>query len=113
MPEFLESIIEHLKTGPHCRIDYPIDDIELFTNRTSLEQIMVNLLQNAIKYNDKEQVVIRIGLRIDPTHYNFRVEDNGMGMAITDQEKIFKIFTRPSVEKDRAGDGYGHRIVDR
>ena len=102
LPEFLESIIEHLKTGPGCTIDYPTEEIEIFTNRTSLEQILVNLLQNAIKYNDKEKIEIRIGLRIDKTQYHFRIEDNGMGIADADQEKIFKIFTTLG-QKDRAG----------
>ena len=102
LPQFLESIVEHLKTGPGCIIEYPADEIELFTNRTSLEQILVNLLQNAIKYNDKEKITIRIGVRIDKTHYHFSIEDNGMGIADADQEKIFKIFTTLG-QKDRTG----------
>ena len=61
-------------------------------NRAALEQVLINLITNAIKYNDKEIVEIEIGIEESATHYNFYVQDNGCGIALKDQEKIFNIF---------------------
>ncbi|MEO9892923.1 ATP-binding protein [Aurantibacter sp.] len=65
---------------------------EVSTNRAALEQVLINLVTNAIKYNDKEKVEIEIGLSDTDTHYKFYVEDNGPGIAIENQKKIFEIF---------------------
>lgn len=61
-------------------------------NRTALEQVLINLISNAIKYNDKPQVEIEIGVTETATHYEFYVQDNGPGIALEHQDKIFDIF---------------------
>lgn len=65
---------------------------ELCANRTAIDQILINLIANAIKYNDKNSVEIEIGVSESDTHYKFYVQDNGPGIATNYQEKIFKIF---------------------
>jgi signal transduction histidine kinase len=79
-----------------------ITDVVL--NRAAVEQILINLITNAIKYSDKEQVKIEIGVTESPTHYEFYVEDYGPGIALENQEKIFGIF---QVLRDE--DKYGTR----
>jgi signal transduction histidine kinase len=61
-------------------------------NRTALDQVLINLITNAIKYNDKQQVLIEIGVNETQTHYEFYIQDNGPGIALENQEKIFSIF---------------------
>lgn len=81
----------------------------LVTNRTALEQILINLVTNAIKYNDKEHTEIEIGVSSTDTHYEFYVKDNGPGIAVKNHEKIFGIFETIS-NKDKfgqAGNGIG------
>ena len=68
----------------------PFNEIE--TNRAALEQILINLVANAIKYNDKKNIEIEIEVSSSDTHYEFSVNDNGLGIALEHQEKIFKIF---------------------
>jgi signal transduction histidine kinase len=65
---------------------------EIYTNRTAIEQILINLVANAIKYNDKDIVEIEIGVSEYKTNYEFYVQDNGWGIAPDQLEKIFKIF---------------------
>ncbi len=67
-----------------------ITDIVL--NRAALEQVLINLVTNSIKYNDKKNVEIEIGVSETTTHYKFYVQDNGPGIALENQEKIFDIF---------------------
>ncbi|MEJ1221747.1 sensor histidine kinase [Sediminicola sp. 1XM1-17] len=77
--------------------------IDIIVNRTALEQVLINLIANAIKYNDKEHVEIEIGVSESTTHYEFHVQDNGLGIALEYQEKIFDIF-KVLENKDRFGD---------
>jgi signal transduction histidine kinase len=65
---------------------------EISVNKTVLEQVLINLITNAIKYNDKEQVEIEIGVTASATHYKFYVQDNGPGIALENQNKIFEMF---------------------
>lgn len=80
----------------------------IFANRTAIDQILINLIANAIKYNDKNKTKIELHLLEDDEFYEFRVQDNGPGIAVDDQKKIFEIFT---VLKGQDKDGKkGHGI---
>ncbi len=99
---FLNSILEILKGSDSTEIILPKKDHRLFINKTALEQIFVNLLQNAIKYNDKENPQIIIRFDEDESNYYFVVSDNGKGISESEQEKIFELFTTLGVN-DRFG----------
>ncbi|QWX82673.1 GHKL domain-containing protein [Cellulophaga sp. HaHaR_3_176] len=65
---------------------------EIQANETVLDQILINLLTNAIKYNDKNLTRIEISITENKTHYNFDVIDNGPGIPPILHDKIFTIF---------------------
>ncbi|MBD0401966.1 ATP-binding protein [Flammeovirga sp. EKP202] len=99
--------------------DFEIDftfksDIETFSiNRTAIDQILINLISNAIKYNDKAIPKIEIMISEDTFFYHFIVKDNGPGIPISEQDKIFEIFNTATVQ-DRfgeAGNGIGLATV--
>lgn len=75
---------------------------EIYGSRIAIDQILINLVANAIKYNDKNSVEIEIGISKDNTTYEIYVQDNGLGIAKEYQEKIFKIF-EVVAEKDKFG----------
>jgi signal transduction histidine kinase len=75
---------------------------EVVTNKAALDQILINLIANAIKYNDEKYIKIEIGVSSSDTHYEFYVQDNGSGIQLEYQEKIFKIFN-VMAQKDRYG----------
>ncbi|WP_209401688.1 ATP-binding protein [Pseudozobellia sp. WGM2] len=84
-------------------------------NRTALEQILINLIANAIKHNDKDTIDINLVVGQSDTHYRISVADNGPGIAIKDQEKIFELFQKLE-ENDRFGEvstGIGLATVKR
>ena len=64
----------------------------MFTNKIALEQILINLVANAIKYNNKEIAEIEIQVTEEPLLYNISVRDNGPGISKENQHKIFEIF---------------------
>ena len=89
------------------------DLTHIMVNKTAIHQILINLLTNAIKYNDKEVVEIEFGVSESDTHYHFYLSDNGPGIAAENQEKIFKIFERllATDKFGRPGNGIGLATV--
>jgi signal transduction histidine kinase len=85
----------------------------IFINRTAINQILINLVGNAIKYHHKDQVKIEFGVKEDADTYEFYVKDNGPGIEKKNQEKIFQLFqTLGAKDKfDREGNGIGLATV--
>ena len=113
----METLIEEIKdlfgSETELVIDLKSNLKEIYVNRTAINQIMINLIANAIKYNDKKTIEINVGLSENETHYEFFVEDNGPGIALAYQEKIFMIFEILGKEDrfGRTGNGIGLALV--
>lgn len=81
------------------------------TDHLAMEQIMSNLLDNAIKYlKPGRPGEIEIYCADAEDEYLFSVQDNGRGIAAQGREKIFEIFERAGT-KDLPGDGMGLACV--
>ncbi len=82
-------------------------------NKTAVDQILINLITNAVKYNDKECPEIEIGISETNTHYKFYVKDNGPGIELKHQKKIFNIFeiVAPNDKFGQRGNGIGLATV--
>lgn len=76
----------------NCSIKFTSNIDSLITNKTALEQILINLIANAIKYNDKEIAALEIEILEEDKFYKISVCDNGLGILKEDQEIIFQIF---------------------
>ena len=92
--------------------DLPLEDCLIPGQRAQIEQVFKNLLENAIKYAPEHDGIIRVRIKEDDDKVLFEVEDNGPGIPLKDQQRIFERFYR--VEKDRnskiAGTGLGLAI---
>lgn len=62
-------------------------------NKSALTQILINLVDNGLKYNDKQKRVLDISYNSLPEYHEFSVADNGIGIAKNQQELIFQLFT--------------------
>ncbi len=100
--ELIEDIIELLDVNDNCDINMPKENKFIKCNKTALEQILLNLIGNSIKYNDKEKIVVDIELEESDEYYFFSVKDNGMGIPKDKQKDIFKLFSTIA-ERDRRG----------
>ena len=67
-------------------------NMEVFTNKTALKQILINLISNALKYNDKETLGLNIMFVDESNVIRFNIIDNGPGIKIKDQDRIFNLF---------------------
>jgi signal transduction histidine kinase len=76
-------------------------------------QILTNLINNAIKYNDKPVALVNLDISETESLYRFTVSDNGPGIKEEYLDKIFKIFVKLA-KKDKYGNegsGIGLAIV--
>ncbi len=102
MGNFIKEIISLLDFAGENTFTYPKNTQEITVNKVALEQILVNLISNSLKYNNKDRASIEIGVAVYGKYYEFYVKDNGPGIKKEDQDKIFKIF-EVSHLRDRAG----------
>jgi signal transduction histidine kinase len=98
----IEDIVEMMDIGDDCDITFPEESIPIYTNRVALEQILLNLIGNSIKYNDKPKIEIDIDFKVDDEFYLFFVKDNGIGIPESKQKEIFNLFSTVA-ENDRKG----------
>lgn len=83
---------------------------------TKLSQVLINLLNNAIKFSKNGKVWLTINKSFetkDEVVLFFEIEDNGIGIPLEKQETIFDSFSQGSVEINRTygGTGLGLSIV--
>ncbi|OOG74823.1 PAS domain-containing protein [Algoriphagus sp. A40] len=84
----------------------------ILTHKTPLLQIFQNLIGNALKYSKPDhQAVITILSREFQNHWEFSVEDNGIGIDPEYFNKIFVVFQRLHHQKEYDGTGIGLTIV--
>lgn len=78
-----------------------------------IEQVLFNLMVNAIKYNDKKKGIVKISFHDIGEAIMVEVVDNGMGIPDKDVNRIFERFYRVDKSRTRGtgGSGLGLSIV--
>jgi signal transduction histidine kinase/ActR/RegA family two-component response regulator len=79
------------------------------TDPTRLRQILLNLLNNAIKFTEQGRVVLRFGIEHAPDteRLAFEVEDTGVGLSSDQIERVFKPFVQADTSTTRKYGGSG------
>ena len=95
------------------RITAADGDLTVEADAVRLEQVFINLLENALKYGNRPGLAIDLYAERAGPNIHVQVTDNGPGIPREDQEHIFERFYR--VHKDRSretgGTGLGLSIV--
>ncbi len=86
----LRKIISMVNVPENFEINIPQGENKLKISLVAFEQIFINLISNAIRYNDKENGYIEIRFSQDDDYYRFEIKDNGIGIAEQYHEKIFQ-----------------------
>ncbi len=106
-PIDLKNLIQYLKkiSGSKIPVKFKLNTTldEVILNDTLLDQILMNLVNNAIKYNNKDVVEIELGVSETDSHYWFYVKDNGPGISEENLTKLFTLFETIATE-DRFGE---------
>ncbi len=119
---YLESVIDNVRNLFEERaiakhIDFSIQisagvPFDLVGDALRLQQILVNLIGNAIKFTERGHVVLRIATKqIEgaKVRLSFTVEDTGMGIEKEDIDKLFQPFSQvdSSITRRFGGTGLG------
>ncbi len=114
--EYLQNIIKELSPiAAEKQIDLIYlparDKLQLFGDKLRLHQVMINLIQNAIKYTEKGKVEVLVVE--EPKFGKIIVRDTGIGISQEDIGRIFERFYRVDKARSRAvgGTGLGLAIV--
>jgi signal transduction histidine kinase len=109
----LHKVMSLVKVPDNITLMLPAEKHIVRLSVIAFEQIMLNLLSNAIRYNDKEEGLVQMRFDEDEGHYLFEVEDNGIGIAETYHDKIFgSNFTLNKADRfDVKGSGIGLATV--
>jgi signal transduction histidine kinase len=105
-----ESVVEaaQARSEPDVTIalEVPDDTPSLLCDESLLRQVLVNLVENAIKYSpDGGRIDVR--LRFDRRNVRIAVSDRGLGIPPSEQERIFEKFYRLDAEMTRGVGGSG------
>ena len=83
-----------------------IQNPEITNDRKRIKQILLNLINNAIKFTDKGEVLISID--DSEVDYKVIVKDTGIGIKEKDLNNLFKAFSRiPTPDQSKNGTGLG------
>ncbi len=97
-------------TGAQVEVRAPLPDV--FANPTTLHQVLMNLLTNALKFvADGVAPQVRISTEDAGVCWRVLVEDNGIGVPVEQRENIFGVFQRLDASGKYPGSGIGLAIV--
>ncbi len=101
--------------GVHLVVDLSAlpDDCTLVSDKGKVEQTMINLLSNALKFSPADsQALLVVGAQQRKGRYQVRVEviDQGPGVAPADRARIFQAFEQSESGRQVGGTGLGLAI---
>jgi signal transduction histidine kinase len=109
LTQMVASVVERFEPqaaaiGTH--ITFSGDDTVVGTwDEFRIEQVIVNLLSNALRYGGKTPIEVRVQLA--PNGARIEVQDHGIGISAENQKRIFQQFERVSAKHVVAGLGLG------
>jgi signal transduction histidine kinase len=112
--EFCREIVEEIQLGigSHHQITLTSQGAcqQVFLDPKLLRSILTNLLSNAVKYSQPGSAVEFSLACLDPV-VRFTVQDQGIGIPLEDQPKLFELFHRARNAETIRGTGLGLAIV--
>ena len=111
--DLVEEVVGMARQYSHRAIDVESTDdlIAIQSDRHRLKQVLLNLVDNAVKYSDP-QTPITIKLTQEQERVIIQVCDRGVGITLQQQNRIFERFYRVDEARNRSGGtGLGLSIV--
>lgn len=90
--------------GGHPEVEH-LEEVYGEWDPLRIEQVMTNLITNAIRYGQGKKIFVSVQNMND--FVRFSVRDQGLGIAKSDQQKIFKRYERGMLQREISGLGIG------
>lgn len=99
--------VQHQLDEVGASVELPLKSPVIVTDRLALEQVVGNLLDNAVKYLSPGRIgKIRLAAVQRGSRVQIDIIDNGRGIAAQDHERVFELFRRAGTQ-DKPGEGIG------
>lgn len=107
--ELVEELKELLNIEDKVELTTQFQTNTVLSNKAALQQILLNLISNGLRYNSKNIRKIGINFLETESFLNFTVVDNGNGIVANNYDKIFELFTILASEDryEEKGSGIG------
>jgi signal transduction histidine kinase len=104
LASLLEERVETLRGFGRNPFELTLSDLSLFSDKIGFEQMIDNLLNNAMKYSDKRSLI-----KITTEDETVLIQDQGIGM---DEAELVRIFERYyQTDESQKGEGIGLALV--
>jgi PAS domain S-box-containing protein len=102
----VETMREHLPGSISLRVRGESNGATAIGDRNRIEQVLVNLIDNAVKYSPRGGEVI-VSAEETPAAVRVEVRDQGLGIPLTEQDAIFEKFYRHDAHETHVTGGTG------
>lgn len=116
VPELAEVVERLIERSETVTVRFDLSPMTIFSIKSIWIQVLINLINNGIRYNDKQTGWVRIQIAENDTEYIVKVLDNGMGIDEGAQERIFELFETGGSDVAKSastGTGIGLHTVKR
>ncbi len=103
--ELVSDIIKEIELPEHIYVNLVNKLPEMEGDKHRLKQLFEHLIDNAIKYIDKEKGQVEVGVTEEAMHWKFHIKDNGKGIEKNYFDKIFKPFQKLENNPNSTGIG--------
>lgn len=109
---WLEAIIERItplleNRNVVLQVTITPESLNIYADEVHISNVIYNILENAVKYNDKPDPLIRIVIEKQQDTVQFCIQDNGQGIPEKYLDKIFDKFFRVPKDYQHDEKGYG------
>lgn len=110
----IKSDLEKLKKFSHNqKLEIITENIPneyiFYGDRFALSRAFEAIIENSVKYNDEETVLLKVSFKSDKKHVYISITDNGIGLSNKDLELVFERFYRAGevMNTSKPGSGLG------
>jgi PAS domain S-box-containing protein len=107
------NVVDLLSPRPGIRVDLAPDLPHVVGHALQFEQVLANLIGNAIKYHDRDEGRIELLVADAGRHWRFVVRDDGPGIDPSYHERIFSMFQTLQARDSYESTGIGLTIVQK
>jgi signal transduction histidine kinase len=105
--DVVDATRTHLPRGLSLELQHDDTPPEIAADPDKLRQVLVNLIENAVKYSGEGRIEVRF--RRDDGNMRFSVRDDGLGIPPEQHDRVFEKFYRldPAMTRGVGGTGLG------
>jgi signal transduction histidine kinase len=102
-----ETAAKYQSRKPGVKLMEPMGSVNVLVDSTRIKTVIQNLIENALKFSDKQKKPVEISLENLDGKIILKVHDFGVGIPTADQEKVFEPFYRVDKSRTKETGGYG------